>query len=121
VKRNIWLVLSCLIILTGIPALVSCGTSSTATIPTTSTPGQSATVTIENIAYSPVDITVSVGTTVTWTNKDPVTHTVTSDTGIFDSGDMSQGNTFSYTFNETGTFNYHCKIHSSMHGTVTVE
>jgi plastocyanin len=120
-KRTIILMLSCLLILTGMLAVVSCGKASSATTPPSGTPGQSAAVTIENIAYSPANITVSVGTTVTWTNKDPVIHTVTSDTGLFDSGDISQGNTFNYTFNDKGTFAYHCTIHATMHGTVTVE
>jgi plastocyanin len=78
-------------------------------------------VTIENIAFSPSSITVPVGTTVTWTNKDSFSHTVTSDTGLFDSGEMSQGSTFSHTFNDKGTFSYHCTIHTTMHGTVTVQ
>jgi plastocyanin len=121
VKRTILLALSCLLVLTGIPAFISCGTSSPATTPPSTTPGQSNTVTIENIAFSPANITVAAGTTVTWTNKDPVTHTVTSDTGIFDSGNLSPGSNFSHTFNDKGTFAYHCKIHTSMHGTVTVE
>jgi plastocyanin len=121
VKRNILLILSCLFILTGMLAAVSCGTAYPATTTSSSTPGQTNAVTIENTAYSPADITVPAGTTVTWTNKDPIAHTVTSDTGLFDSGEMSQGSTFSHTFNDKGTFAYHCNIHATMHGTVTVQ
>jgi plastocyanin len=46
---------------------------------------------------------------------------VTSDTNLFDSGPISNGATFSYTFNEAGTFNYHCNVHPSMLGKVTVQ
>jgi plastocyanin len=78
-------------------------------------------VTIQNFSFNPGDITVKVGTTVTWTNQDNVTHTVTSDTGIFDSGDLGNGATFSYTFTKAGVFPYHCTPHhASMMGTVTV-
>lgn len=80
-------------------------------------------VTIKNLSFSPMSITVKKGTTVTWTNQDSPTHTVTSDNGsatVFDSKSLDSGKTFSFTFNNTGTFNYHCNIHSSMMGTVTV-
>jgi plastocyanin len=70
--------------------------------------------------------TIPVGTRVTWTNNDPFTHTTTSDatpTPVWDSGFMSSGTTFSFTFNQVGVFPYHCVIHAlfqSMHGTITV-
>ena len=72
--------------------------------------------------YSPSTITVVIGVnnTVTWMNNDAVPHTVTSDTGVFDSGAISQGGTFSYTFTTPGTYNYHCSYHPWMHGTVIV-
>jgi plastocyanin len=79
------------------------------------------TVTIQNFAFNPVTITISRGQTVTWTNMDNVPHTVTSTTGVFDSGSISSGQTFSYTFNNAGTFEYSCTIHPSIpHGTVIV-
>ena len=77
-------------------------------------------VSIKGFAFSPASLTVSTGTTVTWTNNDSVTHTVTSDTGAFSSGNLDPGQTFSFTFSQAGTFAYHCSIHTSMHGTVTV-
>jgi plastocyanin len=120
-KRTILLTLSCMLIITGLLAVVSCSSSSQTTTPPATTPSQSNAVTIQNLSFSPANITVSVGTKVTWTNKDSVTHTVTSDTGLFDSGQLSPGSTFSYTFNNKGVFNYHCTIHATMHGTVTVE
>lgn len=79
------------------------------------------TVEIKNFAFSPVTITISKGQTVTWTNMDSAPHTVTSTSGIFDSGSIGNGQTFSYTFNTAGTFEYYCTIHPSMpHGEVIV-
>jgi plastocyanin len=79
-------------------------------------------VSIANFAFSPSAISVKVGTTVTWTNNDSMTHTVTSTSGptSFDSGPRTAGQTFSYTFASTGTWNYWCSFHPSMTGTVTV-
>lgn len=78
-------------------------------------------VAIEDFAFSPATIKVKKGTTVTWTNNDSVEHTVTGDNGGPDSELIAQGDTYSYTFNETGTFDYHCKPHPSMVGKVIVE
>ncbi len=77
-------------------------------------------VTIDNFAFSPAMLTVKVGTTVRWTNQQGVQHTVTSDTNMWDSGRLSQGQSFEQTFTQAGTFAYHCSIHSSMKGTITV-
>jgi plastocyanin len=83
--------------------------------------GATATVTIANFAFDPGTLTIKEGTTVTWTNTDSVVHTVTSDTGVFDSGDMAQGATFSYTFTTAGTYVYHClPHHAKMMGTIIV-
>ncbi len=76
-------------------------------------------VTIQGFAFGPSSLDVDVGTTVTWTNKDSVTHTVTANDGSFD-GQVASGATFSQTFAKAGTFSYHCKIHPSMTATVTV-
>jgi len=76
---------------------------------------------MEGNKFSPATITVTAGTTVTWTNKDNVTHSVTSDTGMFESGDLSNGNTFKYTFSTQGSYDYHCRFHGAMIGKVIVE
>jgi len=120
-KRTILLMLSCMLIITGLLAAISCSSSSQTTTPSETTPTQSSAVTIQNLSFSQANITVSVGTKVTWTNKDSITHTVTSDTGLFDSGPINNGGTFSYTFNNKGVFDYHCTIHPTMKGTVTVQ
>lgn len=75
---------------------------------------------IQNMAFNSSSITIQANTTIKWTNKDGVAHTVTSDTGLFDSGSISNGSTFSYTFKTPGTYNYHCTPHPSMTGSVTV-
>lgn len=75
---------------------------------------------ITNYAYNPSSITISVNTTVTWTNKDQVDHTVTSNSGLFNSGQISTGGTFSYKFTTTGSYPYTCSDHTYMTGTVVV-
>jgi plastocyanin len=69
--------------------------------------------------YSPSSLNVNVGTTVTWVNKDTVTHTVTSQgSSLFDSANLPTGGTFSYTFTQGGTYGYYCTVHPWMKGTV---
>lgn len=77
-------------------------------------------VSIAGFAFSPAAVTVNVGGTVTWTHADGAPHTVTADGGAFESARMGQGDTFSNTFPAAGSFPYHCAIHPSMTGTVTV-
>jgi plastocyanin len=77
-------------------------------------------VSIKDTAFNPATITVKAGDKVTWTNNDGFAHTVTLDDNSVDSGNLTPGATFNNTFAAAGTFAYHCKIHSSMHGTVTV-
>jgi plastocyanin len=79
------------------------------------------TVNIENMTFSKSTLTVKIGTTVTWTNNDSFAHTVTSDTGVFNSSSLSKGGTFQYTFNTAGTFPYHCSIHPNMIAEIVVE
>ncbi len=77
-------------------------------------------VTVSNMAFSPASVTIPVGTKVTWTNTDPVAHTVTADGGAFNSGHLNPGQSFTYTFDKAGTFDYHCQYHPYMKGTITV-
>ncbi len=78
-------------------------------------------ITIDQFKFTPAALTVPVGTTVTWTNKDDTVHTVTSNTKAFGSEALDQGGTFSYTFTAPGTYAYFCKLHPRMTGTVTVQ
>ncbi len=78
-------------------------------------------VSIADFSFKAPAITVSVGTTVTWTNNDSTSHTVTADDGSFKSDPLGAGATFSQTFATAGTFAYHCTIHPTMTGSVTVK
>jgi plastocyanin len=76
---------------------------------------------IIDMAFSPLSLTVPVNTTVKWTNKDGIAHTVTSSTGLFDSGTLSNNATFTYTFTVAGTYTYFCTIHPDMAGVIVVQ
>jgi amicyanin len=99
-------------------------TTSTSTKKDTSTtPTSTNAVTIQSFAFSPASITVKVGDSVTWTNQDSVAHTVTADDGVTggpNSQLIEKGKTYSFTFAKAGTYTYHCSVHPSMKGTVTV-
>lgn len=88
---------------------------------TTGTQQAANAVSIEGMAFNPPSLTVPVNTTVTWTNNDGITHTVTSDTGVFSSGNIGGGGTFSFTFTTAGTFPYHCSIHTEMVAIIIVQ
>src|SRR5690242_3478262 len=78
-------------------------------------------VTIDGFAFEPASLTVTAGTTVTWTNRDEEPHTVAASDGSFHSGTLAgNNNTFSHTFSAPGSFTYHCAIHPYMAGTVEV-
>ena len=77
-------------------------------------------VEIRDFSYQPDTLTVAAGTTVTWTNDGTVPHTVTSNQRTFDSGDIAPGGTFSYTFDQPGSYPYHCTLHPSMQGQIEV-
>ncbi len=85
-------------------------------------PARAATHTVEiaDFAFAPATLTITVGDTVTWTNQDAVAHTATSTTGVFDSGDLEQGESYSVTFTAPGTYDYLCTPHPSMTGRVVV-
>lgn len=99
----------------------------TAKVIVTAVPVPKASISIDNLSFTPATLTVSSGTMVTWTNNDDTSnHSVTSDTGLFDSGSLSAGalyvspGTFSYTFSTPGTYPYHCSINPTLTGTVVV-
>jgi len=84
------------------------------------TPSSGNTISIYNMLFGTGSLTVKAGTTVTWTNGDNMTNTVTADDGSFASGDLKYGGTYSHTFSTTGTFPYHCTYHSGMTPTIVV-
>jgi plastocyanin len=71
-------------------------------------------------AFSPATVEIQVGDTVTWTNDDDTEHTVTASDGLFDSGELAEGATFSFTFETAGEFSYFCAFHPDMQGRVVV-
>ncbi|MFA5024759.1 MAG: cupredoxin domain-containing protein [Patescibacteria group bacterium] len=76
-------------------------------------------VDIKDFTFTPDYLTVKPGTTVVWTNNDTAAHKIKSAT--FNSGTLSQGQTFSFTFNDLGTFAYICSFHTSMGGQIIVQ
>ena len=82
--------------------------------------GKTVTVEIKGFKFVPPDVNIKVGDAVVWTNKDSAPHTVESSDGILRSDELSNGDTFSFTFPKPGKYDYICGIHTSMKGSVTV-
>jgi plastocyanin len=112
-------------------ALVACSsggssassTSASATTSASSSGGGSSSdsITIHNFAFSPTTVTVAPGATVTVTNKDQVTHTLSATKGAFNTGDIPTGQSKTFTAPKTpGTYMYFCMIHQYMTGTLVV-
>lgn len=76
---------------------------------------------MDNGAFNPSTGFLPSGGTVIWQNDDTVVHTVTSNTGLFTSGDIAPEKSYSYTFPDTGTYHYHCEHHGVMQGTILVQ
>src|SRR5258708_8069003 len=77
-------------------------------------------ITIDNFTFSPAELTVKVGTTVTWTNHDDIPHSIVS-AGKFRSKTLDTDNSFSFTFTAAGDYKYFCSLHPHMTGTIKVE
>lgn len=77
-------------------------------------------ISIVDFAFQPDTLTINFGDSVTWTNNGTATHTTTSNTGVWNSGDLLHLQTFSFRFDTSGTFAYHCIHHTFMTGTITV-
>jgi plastocyanin len=105
-------------LLSGLLALTSCSSE------TTAPRGSTTVVSIQNFYFYPPIVAVRIGATVQWTNYDPVTHTTTSDAGLWDSGPLGgaaggggygagggAGGSFRFTFTQRGAYDYHCSIH----------
>jgi plastocyanin len=105
-------VIAALLLVAGLPAAMA--NSQRTTAATTE-------VKIDNFSFGPEALTVAVGTTVTWTNRDDIPHTVVSTDGVFKSKVLDTDEKFSYTFVKAGTFPYFCSIHPKMTGKVVVQ
>lgn len=84
-------------------------------------PASTTEVKIDNFVFGPAAITVSVGTTVTWINRDDIPHTVVSTEKVFKSKVLDTDEKFSYTFTKSGEYPYFCSIHPKMTGKVVVQ
>ena len=78
-------------------------------------------VSIENYSYSPDPLTIAVGSTVVWTNRDEVAHTVVSRDRLFSSPDLEANQHFEFTFKKAGRFDYFCSLHPEMTGRIVVK
>src|SRR3989344_1506254 len=98
-------------------------TAETNTVPISDpSAAENASVSIQNFSFNPSVLSIKTGTTVTWTNNDSVPHTVTTDSGdLLNSSTIAPGQLFSYTFAVPGSVSYHCALHPSMKGTISVE
>jgi amicyanin len=113
-------------------AAAACGSSSSSSTPpagsssssTASSPsaGGGTTVTISDFKFTPATLTVKAGTKVTFVNDGATPHTATSDSGgAINSGNLTHGQSYTFTFTKPGTYQYTCTIHPFMKGTITVQ
>jgi len=108
----------------GIAAVAGCGKTGMGNVnsvtPAVVQPATTANVKISGYAFHPKTLKIKVGTTVKWTNRQNIDHTVTANNGSFDSGHLAPGHSFRHTFKKAGKFPYHCMIHTFMKATVIV-
>lgn len=88
--------------------------------PASSAASTQKTVRIRNMRFTPAQLTIKVGTSVTFTNSDSVAHTATSSSGVWDTGNLAAGKSTLITFNETQTHDYFCRWHPAMKGRIAV-
>lgn len=128
-KRSLWIVALAVVVIAAF-ALAGCSSQSggnTSTPPTGGTSGGGTSggtatevqVAISGFAFDPASVEIAAGGTVTWTNNDSASHTVTG--SGWESASLAQGDTFSHTFATAGTYDYACSVHPSMKGTVVVK
>ncbi len=84
-------------------------------------PTSEAEIKIDNFSFSPASLTVPLGTTVRWTNRDDIPHTVVSENKTFKSKALDTDQEFTYTFTRPGTYNYFCSIHPKMTAKIVVQ
>ena len=99
--------------------LVACSGEST---DTTGATGDEQRVEIADLAFNPETLTVATGSTVTWVSADPdLPHTSTSDDDLWASERLNEGEQFSFTFEEPGTYAYFCEVHPTMRASIVVD
>jgi len=138
-NRNLWIILTVLVILIGGYVLITRSNNSSPTITPTPTPisqvsstpeatasptltEKETNINMSNFSFVPSTVTITKGTKVTWTNNDSVRHDAMSDPGreMFKSQLLEQGQSYSFTFTDAGTFDYFCSVHLNMKGGITV-
>jgi plastocyanin len=114
-KRLVFIAIAAIFLGIGL-ALVGSGSSKA-----TASPAQVQDVKIENFTFGPAFLTVVPGTTVRWTNRDDIPHTVVSEDVSFKSKALDTGDQYTYTFEKPGTYQYICTLHPRMQATITVK
>ena len=117
--RRVWILVLAAPVVAAVALLASGSRSFTASAGQTQV--SSAEVKIDNFSFGPAAVTVAAGTTVTWTNRDDIPHTVVSDEKVFKSKVLDTDEKFSFTFTKPGTYGYFCSIHPKMTGKVVVQ
>jgi plastocyanin len=117
IRKTVWIVglLTTVMVAALLLSAASPGSSAKAPQPA------SAEVKVDNFSFGPASLTVAVGTTVTWTNRDDIPHTVVSTDKVFKSKVLDTDEKFSFTFDKAGTYPYFCSIHPKMTGSVVVQ
>ena len=118
-RRSVWILVLAAPVMTAI-ALLTSGAKSV-TVGTVQAQNSTAEVKVDNFSFGPAALTVAAGTTVTWTNRDDIPHTVVSDDKVFKSKVLDTDEKFSFTFSKPGTYPYFCSIHPKMTGKVVVQ
>jgi len=89
--------------------------------PATAETPETTNIVVKNFMFMPMSVTVATGSTVTWSNQDQEPHTVVSDTGLFRSSAIDTNESFSFKFDQPGTYHFMCSIHPQMVGTIVVQ
>jgi plastocyanin len=114
----VWIFVLTAPVIAAITLLISDARSLTVTV---QAQNSTAEVKIDNFSFGPAALTIAVGTTVTWTNRDDIPHTVVSDDKVFKSRVLDTDEKFSFTFTKPGTYPYFCSVHPKMTGKVVVQ
>ena len=119
-RRSVWIFVLAVPVIAAVALLTGAPRSLTTTVQAQA-PSSTAEVKIDNFSFGPATLTVAAGTTVTWTNRDDIPHTVVSDDKVFKSKVLDTDEKFSFTFTKPGTYPYFCSIHPKMTGKVVVQ
>lgn len=117
IRKTVWIVSLLTTVMVAALLLSAASPASSAKAPQPT----SAEVKVDNFSFGPASLTVAVGTTVTWTNRDDIPHTVVSTDKVFKSKVLDTDEKFSFTFDKAGTYPYFCSIHPKMTGSVVVQ